>query len=270
MKINQKLTLPGGVDAELKQPSTKTDARKGGSFRDALDTSAIEPLSGSVKAPADPTPTASQQPAPRTAVGDRADVPDSWKTPNGPYHQAPEEYGGGWWYVNPFTGQEPWKRAEAANNIATGGAGGTGATTGGAAQLPDGFVDVFGEKPVSTQYKNYREYQTAKIRWEQDLKYFKQAGTPPDVSPEKLAQITKTTEAWGMGEPKFYEGRYGWKVRFPDSAFPDYEVGLEGVTMGVHQSIARYQIKMVQHGMEPAQKHPFVPPQVWLQLQSGE
>lgn len=40
------------------------------------------------------------------------DVPDSWKWPIGPYQQAPEEFGGEWWKVNPFTGSEPWKPVE--------------------------------------------------------------------------------------------------------------------------------------------------------------
>ena len=31
------------------------------------------------------------------------DVPDVWKWPIGPYQQAPEEFGGEWWKVNPFT-----------------------------------------------------------------------------------------------------------------------------------------------------------------------
>ena len=296
MKINQKLNIPGGVEQELTKPAP-TDARREGGFRNALEKSAIEPQGGSskppveprggsgapaesqasvaaaierqaasAKAPPNPAPAPSQQPAARNAVGDRAEVPDSWKHPAGPYHQAPAEYGGGWWYVSPFTGAEPWKRLDAVNNPSAGGVGGAGAAN----QLPDGFAEVFGEKPMGPQYKNYREYQTAKIRWEQDLKYFKQAGVPPEVTPEKLEAITKTAEAWGMGAPKFYEGRYGWKVRFPDSAFPDHEVGLEGVTMGMHQSIARYQVRLVEAGIEPAQKHPFVPPWVWMQLNPSE
>src|SRR5690606_863142 len=129
-----------------------------------------------------------------------------------------------------------------------------------ATNLPPGFAEVFGEKPMGNQFKNYREYQTAKIRWEQDLRLFKQAGVPDSIPPNKLEEITRTTEAWGMGEPKFYEGRYGWKARFPDSAIPDHEVSVESLTMGVHQMIARYQIVLVQNGIEPAQRHPFVPP----------
>ena len=35
------------------------------------------------------------------------EIPDHWKYPMGPYHQAPPEFGGEWWVVNPFTTSEP-------------------------------------------------------------------------------------------------------------------------------------------------------------------
>jgi len=177
------------------------------------------------------------------------DVPESWKSPAGPYKQAPPEYGGKWWYVSPFTGEEPWTRfspeAVAAHK----------AQQAEANQLPDGFLEVFGPRPNN---------RFERVRWEQDLKYFKQPGPPPDVPPEQLEQISETTQAWGMGEPRYYEGRYGWYARFPQSAFPDHEVPLTGLTMGLHQSIARYQVKLIQSGHEPPTRHPFVPPSVQL------
>ena len=258
MKISdQKFVVPGKIDPQFKKQPV-TESRPKTSFSDALDVTADGPE------PSLPKTSPADQPSPRSAAGDRAEVPDSWKHPTGPYRQAPAEYGGGWWYTSPFAGEEPWKRAAAANT-APAAATGPDAPRG-PGNLPPGFAQVFGEKPLGNQFKNYREYQTAKVRWEQDLRLFKQAGTPPDVTPKQLEDITRTAEAWGMGAPQFYEGRYGWKARFPDSALPDHEVSVESLTMGMHQMIARYQIKLVQHGMEPAEKHPFVPPQVWLEL----
>jgi hypothetical protein len=32
-----------------------------------------------------------------------AEIPAHWKAPYGPYRQAPQQYGGEWWFVNPFT-----------------------------------------------------------------------------------------------------------------------------------------------------------------------
>lgn len=270
MKITgQKFVVPGKVDPELKKAPVK-DARGKSGFSDALKPKGDEAIALNADGPEPglPQTPASAQPSPRRPVGDRAEVPDSWKHPNGPYRQAPEEYGGGWWYTSPFAGQEPWKRAEAAQSAPAAAAGPDAPRS--ASNLPPGFAQVFGEKPMGNQFKNYREYQTAKVRWEQDLRLFKQAGTPPDVTPKQLEDITRTAKAWGMGEPQFYEGRYGWKARFPDSALPDHEVSIESLTMGMHQMIARYQIKLVHNGIEPAERHPFVPPHVWLDLMNED
>lgn len=259
MKIsNQKFSVPGKVDPQLKK---QVGAEKGSkrSFSEALEPKADGPE------PSLPKLSEADRPAPRSAAGDRADVPDSWKHPTGPYRQAPQEYGGGWWYTSPFAGEQPWKRAEAAN-AAPAAASGPDAPRS-PSNLPPGFAQVFGEKPTSNQFGNYREFQTAKVRWEQDLRLFKQAGTPPDVSPQQLEDISRTAAAWGMGEPQFYEGRYGWKARFPDSAFQDHEVSVESLTMGMHQMIARYQIKLIQNGIEPPNRHPFVPPHVWMKTE---
>jgi hypothetical protein len=253
---NKKFVLPASVDPQLKKRSASDSGSKS-SFSDAMEIIADGPE------PAPPKPSPKNEPAPRSAIGDRAEVPDSWKHPTGPYRQAPPEYGGGWWYTSPFAGQEPWKRAEAKLTTPTTGPDAPRS----ASNLPPGFAQVFGEKPMGPQYKNYREYQTAKARWEQDLRLFKQAGTPPGVSSKQLEDIAKTAKAWGMGEPQFYEGRYGWKARFPDSALPDHEVSIESLTMGMHQMIARYQIKCVHNGIEPAERHPFVPPGVWLKTE---
>jgi hypothetical protein len=154
--------------------------------------------------------------------------------------------------VSPFTGPEPWK---------TQGVRTEGQAAPAKESYPDGFLDAF-PKPERSQFKKPADYTRAKARWEQDLKYFKQAGVPPDLSPEDLAAATAVAETWGMGKPRIYEGRYGWMVRFPDSKLPAFETDVNGLTLGMHQTVARYQVRMMQNGMKPSTRHPFVPPHV--------
>lgn len=251
IRIDPKIPLKSG-NAPAPDPKT---AKSGGKFQAALnEKAAAEPI-------AEPTAEAASEeldaeipiearagdPAPKGPAG-KDDVPDSWKHPVGPYRQAPPEHGGQWWYVSPFTGEAPWTRfsAEAVAELK--------AKQAEANKMPDGFLEVFGPKPHD---------RIERVKWEQDLKYFKRPGPPPDVPPEKLEAIRQTTVEWGMGEPRWYEGRYGWYARFPQSAFPDHDVGLTGLTMGLHQAIARYQVKLIRRGgVEPPTRHPFVPPHV--------
>ena len=178
------------------------------------------------------------------------EVPDHWKHPVGPYRQAPEEFGGDWWMVNPFTGSEPWKNQKRPNE-----------------RLPVGFVAIFGPRPRLADYLNTpspsRSWKIATLQWEQDLRYFKQAGLPEWVTDEEFAATTRTFQAWGMGEPQFYEGRYGFMVRFPDSLVRAFETTAWGAIRATHNVIAGYQLRALDHGFVPEKRHPFVPPQFW-------
>ena len=175
------------------------------------------------------------------------DVPEWAKHPLGPYRQAPAEYGGEWWFVNPFTGPEPWiPRASQSEQV-----------------LPDGFAEIFGSRPQMRDYKSSNEFYAARLTWEQDLKFFRGAGVPEHLDVAEIERVGDIYEEWGMGRPLFYEGRYGWKVRFPDSHIPNFEANPEGMIRAPHVLVAQYQIRLIQKGTVPANPHPFVPPELF-------
>ena len=68
------------------------------------------------------------------------------------------------------------------------------------------------------------------------------------------------TKIGALGRPVFYEGRYGWKVRFPDSQIHNFEANPGGMIKAPHVLIAQYQIRLLQKGTVPENPHPFVPP----------
>ena len=61
------------------------------------------------------------------------EIPEAWKHPVGPYRQAPPEYGGEWWLVNPFSGDEPWLLLDRKAPVPE--------------VLPVGFENTFGPRP---------------------------------------------------------------------------------------------------------------------------
>ena len=180
------------------------------------------------------------------------EVPEHWKAPVGPYRQAPPEFGGEWWLVDPFTGETPWLTQ----------AGGPPREI-----LPEGYEEIFGPRPQAADFRGERNpslmYRTAVVKWEQDLRYFKQAGTPEWADPRLVATAANLFEQWGMGTPRFYEGRYGWMARFPESEIRDYEASAWGALNASHLLVAQYQIRVVGRGAVPEKRHPFVPPHVW-------
>ncbi len=179
------------------------------------------------------------------------DVPQHWRYPVGPYRQAPPEYGGEWWLVNPFTGTAPW-----ANQA-----------MGPAETLPTGFEEIFGARPKSEDFRAASNpslaFRIATTVWEQDLRYFKTAGFPEWAPAEAWNAAKQSFVFWGMGEPRHYEGRYGWVSRFTQSQIPDYDVATWTALNGTHLVVAQYQIRLVQKGIVPGMRHPFVPPSVW-------
>jgi hypothetical protein len=178
------------------------------------------------------------------------EVPESWKYPLGPYRQAPPEHGGEWWLVNPFTSAEPWR-----------------SQTAGTAALPVGFAELFGPRPKPVDFKDAPNpswsWRTAVDHWEQDLRNFKRAGLPEWVTLEELSVVEQATRAWGLGSPKFYEGKYGWMARFTESLIPDFEASAWGVVNVTHHVIAAYQLRLLERDVVPNERHPFVPPQLW-------
>ena len=183
------------------------------------------------------------------------DVPEHWKAPQGPYRQAPAEYGAGWWLVNPFTaagGAMPWELRAAGPKTE---------------KLPEGFEEIFGARPRSEEFHGTRNpslfFQAAMAEWEQNLAQFRRAGLPEWAAPEQVEAAGRTFAAWGMGRPRFYEGRYGWSARFPESALKAFEVAARGAVEATHLVVAQYQLAMLDAGRVPAERHPFVPAHVW-------
>ena len=131
------------------------------------------------------------------------DVPDAWKWPLGPYRQAPPEFGGEWWKVNPFTGPEPWRQVEISPEP----------------EIRDGFTEIFGTRPRASDFSSFRAHKAAELRWEQDLKFFQRSGIPEGYDQAQVELAAGVFEKWDMGRPVFYEGRYGWMARFPDSRY---------------------------------------------------
>ena len=175
------------------------------------------------------------------------DVPDAWKWPIGPYQQAPEEFGGRWWKVNPFTGSEPWRPvAESAGSRPS--------------EPAEEFLAVFGTRPEARDFDGVTAYRAARGRWDQDLAYFKQSGIPEGFDQSKVERATNFFETWGMGRPAFYEGRHGWAVRFPESGLPAFEANASTALEYSHLIVASFQTRQLLNGVDPAKRHPFVPP----------
>lgn len=242
----QSVMQEASAAVESPAPASETSA--------ANETGSTQPL----EAPAPPNSTGfAKTEDPRMPHVPRfSSVPDAVKHPLGPYRQAPAEFGGDWWLVNPFSGAEPWLQLEmqAQRNSA-----------------PDTvaaeFIQIFGERPQPQGNATHSvEYKTELMRWEQDLQYFKQAGIPEGFSREQVEMATSAFEAWGLGEPMFYEGRYGWRARFSNG----YEVNPHTAIETPHLVIAGYQVKMAQEGVASAERHPFVPPGVWNVFNESE
>ncbi|MCG8650847.1 MAG: hypothetical protein MI861_13495, partial [Pirellulales bacterium] len=157
------------------------------------------------------------------------DIPEHWQAPMGPYRQAPPEFGGEWWLVSPFTGEEPWR------------------TQGGGIaepELPPGFLDAFGPRPRIRDFLNEPNpslaLRIATTAWKQALRYFKQAGIPEWTDAVAVAEAVRIFVAWNMREPVFYEGRYGWMARFSRSDVSSFQAPALTAIETPHLIVMRY------------------------------
>lgn len=182
-------------------------------------------------------------------------VPESVQYPYGPYRQAPPEHGGEWWLANPFTGEEPWLTQGYGDPYEP-------ATPDGPEPTPE-FLAVFGPRPSSETHPNRLERSAAIADWERNLEYFQGVGLPEGFTEAQLEAAGDLFESWGMGRPVVYEGRYGWTATFPSADVEGFEASPFAALEAPHLVVARYQIEMMENGMSPAEKHPFVPPQVF-------
>ena len=179
-------------------------------------------------------------------------VPEHWRHPLGPYMKAPAEFGGRWWLVNPFVGIEPWRR---------------GAEAPADEELPPGFAETFGQRPRSQDYHGSANpslaFRVALGEWEQQLRHFVRAGYPGWAPEREWGLVLDALRFWGLGDPRHYEGRYGWMTRFPKAQIPDYEASTWTTLNAVHLVIAQYQLRLLDQGIVPTVRHPFVPPAAW-------
>lgn len=172
-------------------------------------------------------------------------VPEHWKKPFGPYRQAPAEYGGKWWFVYPFN-QAPWLNAQPVEPPT----------------YPAGFLDTFGERPQAKDFPRFGvTYQMALTRWKQNLDVFEGAARDPRVSDAEWDNARTQFLAYSMGEPRPYQNKYGYWIRFPQSRIPWYEIDGYSPAADTGHEIARYQISLLMEGEQVEKAHFFVPPQ---------
>jgi hypothetical protein len=194
-------------------------------------------------------------PGPRSSVPHFTEVALALRYPDGPYRQAPEEFGGEWWLTNPFTGLEPWKTQGFLDPYAPQAVDNAGAS--------EGFLAVFGPRPNRETHPNLALRGAAAADWERNLESFKGVGIPEGYTQQDIDAASKVYEACGLGKPLFYEGRYGWAAKFPESKVQGFEPSPFVALEVPHLVVARYQVELAGQGLEPARKHPFVPPQVF-------
>ena len=262
----------GGVAAKSSEPFAKL-------LRSSPAEDVRLPIAGD-RAPSEETPPAveeeaSSEPAappsrPRSAQADEApaepprrstvphflSVAESLQHPNGPYRQAPAEHGGEWWLTNPFTGTEPWLTQGLLDPYAA------PAETADP-DLDPGFLAVFGPRPNRETHPNPLLRGAAVADWERNLEHFKGVGAPEGFTQEQVDAAGAVFEAWGLGKPLFYEGRYGWTAMFPSAGGDGFEASPYTTLEAPHLVVARYQVEMAERGGAPAERHPFVPPQVF-------
>jgi hypothetical protein len=201
--------------------------------------------------------TPAPEPAPASTTPHFESVAESMQFPLGPYRQAPEEYGGDWWLTNPFTGEEPWKTQGSLDPYAE-----TVDESDASGASPE-FLAVFGPRPNRDTEPNPILRSAAVADWERNLEYFQGVGVPEGFTQEQVDAASAVFEAWGMGRPLFYEGRYGWTAVFPSAEPAGFEASPYAALEAPHLVVARYQIELAANGAEPSQRHPFVPPQVF-------
>lgn len=178
-------------------------------------------------------------------------VPDSWQAPLGPYVQAPAEFGGRWYAVSPFN-REPWLNDTTVVPVNP-------------VTLPDGFRDIFGPRPQLSTFtampNPIQAWQVAKTKWEQELDLFVAPGWPEWATETQIDNVEALASNWNMGVPMPYENRKGDRVRFVSGPLP-FDVDAQDLLEEAHFIIAKFQIKLIQAGLEDEiwERHPFVPP----------
>lgn len=160
------------------------------------------------------------------------EVPEHWKAPLGPYVQAPTEYGGEWWFVNPFTGPAPWITEMPKK------------------EWPAGFLDIFPEprlemfmnapNPSAALAAARSDHISALTRFDGLVDF----DIPEDPYLNYLAD-------WDMSFPWLvYKRRdIGRMVAFFSTPLGTWHASLGGLLYNVDHTIAQYQVDLEQAGL---------------------
>jgi hypothetical protein len=166
-------------------------------------------------------------------------VPENWRWPLGPWKQAPPEYGGEWWQVwGPFGHPRPWEIEGQPL----------------ASAPPADFVAVLGPRP----HRNDLFYG----EWNDNLKDWKGVGLPPWMTQADLDTANEVYGAYEMGKAVVYEGRYGWRLRWPETGHFEFEGDARShiMTGAMHHKVAEFQDFLRNKGLPVPRPHPFLPP----------
>ena len=181
-------------------------------------------------------------------------MPEAAQAPHGPYRQAPAEFGGEWWLVNPFSGPQPWVRAAEI-------AAGRGQVE--TVQPPDDFLKLFGPRPERGEPSSRGAHSIETFVWDRELANFGGIGIPDGFSEEQVGTAADAMKQWGMGEPVFYKSRDAWIARFPDSQLPEFRISPETAIKAPQVTAAVYHVQAILRGLEIENRHPLVPSDVW-------
>jgi len=120
------------------------------------------------------------------------------------------------------------------------------------------FEVVFGPRPSAHDYPDAATARREISMYDQSRKYFKGL-VKPNYPDNQITAAVATLKDWGIGEPVFYQHRYGVLARFQGTPYtftPD-ENAVVGYT---HVFIAVYQSNQIKNGIKVlGSVHPFVP-----------
>ena len=127
--------------------------------------------------------------------------------------------------------------------------------------LPEGFVELYGPKPVWSNYYEgggkfrigYQEYKVLVVQWETKLKHYKGPVKilPDGIDFDKLKVSIEVYKEWDMGDLVFYDSTYGIKGRFLNSNLPDYSFSLHQLVEFPQHVVSQYHIEQMLRGMDP-------------------
>ena len=123
-------------------------------------------------------------------------------------------------------------------------------------KMPDGFLAVYGPPPSKTGQS--LKDRTARVKYEQDMRYFGGLMTEP----EGFGEVANFYERWGFGRPVFYKGRYGEYCRWPNAPFRAAQATMFTAVHGTGVVVASWQVKVIKEGHVLTDVHAFVPPRI--------